>query len=74
MLAEYSKKFEYSLTALRASICPASSTAGRAAVKQTEPFQHKGWFFTQEDKKQPPKTWKTTVISLHCYFTLFNSS
>ena len=61
MLAAHSKNLEHSLTHYAASLRPASPTAGRAADKQTEPFQHWGGSFTQEEQRTPTYKLKNIV-------------
>ncbi len=67
MLAAHSKKLEHSLTQSAASIRPASPTAGRAAVEQTEPFQHGVVLYSRGTKNTHLKDEKNTlyiIISL----------
>lgn len=65
MLAAHSKKLEHSLTQSAASIRPASPTAGRAAVEQTEPFQHGGGSLLKRNKEHPPKDWKIYLVQYY---------
>lgn len=64
MLAAHSKKLEHSLTQSAASIRSASTTAERAAVKQTEPLQRGGGSSIKRNKKHPPKNKKYILSTL----------